>query len=162
MNVTPKQLQVLNLIRDCRLANGYSPTMQELADQVGVSKVTVFEHVQALMNSSCAPTVKCKPRLRQRTFDVEGAYLKGKFEDGEVLYARPPISHREYVEGDVPVVWRLKVPLYGEADAGRIWNRTLVHQLVDVQHFKQSRSEPVLLLEASQRRHANGPRDVRG
>jgi hypothetical protein len=26
-------------------------------------------------------------------------------------------------------VWRLKVPLYGEADAGRIWNRTLVRQL---------------------------------
>ena len=49
MNVTPKQLQILNLIRDCRLANGYSPTMQELADQVGVSKVTVFEHVEALI-----------------------------------------------------------------------------------------------------------------
>lgn len=49
MNVTPKQLHILNLIRECRLAKGYSPTMQELADQVGVSKVTVFEHVQALI-----------------------------------------------------------------------------------------------------------------
>ncbi len=49
MNVTPKQLQILNLIRDYRLANGFSPTMQELADEIGVSKVTVFEHVEALV-----------------------------------------------------------------------------------------------------------------
>jgi hypothetical protein len=27
---------------------------------------------------------------RCRQFDVEGAYLKGKFEDGEIVYARPP------------------------------------------------------------------------
>ena len=32
--------------------------------------------------------------------------------------------------------------MYGEADAGRIWNRTLVKQLVDVQGFKQSEYDP--------------------
>jgi repressor LexA len=49
MNLTPKQLKILQLIRDCRIRHGYSPTMQELADQIGVSKVTVFEHVEALI-----------------------------------------------------------------------------------------------------------------
>jgi repressor LexA len=49
MNLTPKQLKILQLIRDCRVRHGYSPTMQELADQTGVSKVTVFEHVEALI-----------------------------------------------------------------------------------------------------------------
>ncbi len=49
MNLTPKQLRILQLIRDCRVRHGYSPTMQELADQIGVSKVTVFEHVEALI-----------------------------------------------------------------------------------------------------------------
>lgn len=49
MNLTPKQLRIVQLIRDRRLANGYSPTMQEIADEVGVSKVTVFEHVEALI-----------------------------------------------------------------------------------------------------------------
>eukprot|EP00964_Phaeocystis_antarctica_P037685 scaffold21534_cov105-Phaeocystis_antarctica.AAC.1 len=29
-------------------------------------------------------------RRRHRTFDVVGAYLKGKFTDNEVVYARPP------------------------------------------------------------------------
>ena len=49
MNLTPKQMHILKRIRDQRLANGYSPTMQELADTLGVSKVTVFEHVGALI-----------------------------------------------------------------------------------------------------------------
>ncbi|MBL8990946.1 MAG: transcriptional repressor LexA [Phycisphaerae bacterium] len=49
MNLTPKQLRILALIRDWRVRHGYSPTMQELADEIGVSKVTVFEHVEALI-----------------------------------------------------------------------------------------------------------------
>ena len=49
MNLTPKQLKILQLIRDTRVRCGYSPTMQELADELGVSKVTVFEHVEALI-----------------------------------------------------------------------------------------------------------------
>ncbi|MGP1345076.1 MAG: transcriptional repressor LexA [Phycisphaerales bacterium] len=49
MNLTPKQLRILKLIRDSRVRNGYSPTMQELADELSVSKVTVFEHVEALI-----------------------------------------------------------------------------------------------------------------
>lgn len=48
MNVTPRQLNILHLIRDCRASRGFSPTMQELADRLGVSKVTVFQHLQAL------------------------------------------------------------------------------------------------------------------
>ena len=49
MNLTPKQLHILTRIRELRMTRGYSPTMQELADEVGVSKVTVFEHVEALI-----------------------------------------------------------------------------------------------------------------
>lgn len=49
LNLTPKQRKILLLIRDSRLRLGYSPTMQELADELGVSKVTVFEHVEALI-----------------------------------------------------------------------------------------------------------------
>ncbi|MCL4197753.1 MAG: transcriptional repressor LexA [Phycisphaerales bacterium] len=49
MNLTPKQLRILQIIRDWRLRFGYSPTLQEMADEIGVSKVTVFEHVEALI-----------------------------------------------------------------------------------------------------------------
>ena len=46
--VTPRQLQVLRCIRDFRIRNGYSPTMQEIGDHLDLTKVTVFEHVGAL------------------------------------------------------------------------------------------------------------------
>ena len=46
--LTPKQLRILTLIRDYQRKHGYSPTMQELADALSVTKVTVFEHVTGL------------------------------------------------------------------------------------------------------------------
>ncbi len=46
--LTPRQLQILTCVRDFRRKHGYSPTMQELADDLGITKVTVFEHVGAL------------------------------------------------------------------------------------------------------------------
>ena len=49
LSLTPKQLRVLQLVDHDRRTKGYSPTMQELADQLGISKVTVFEHIEALI-----------------------------------------------------------------------------------------------------------------
>ena len=46
--LTPRQLEILTLIRDGRRNDGYSPTLQEIADELGISKITVFEHVEAL------------------------------------------------------------------------------------------------------------------
>ena len=49
MNLTPKQLEVLELISRHRNEHGYSPTLKELSTELGVSKVTVFERVEALI-----------------------------------------------------------------------------------------------------------------
>ncbi len=49
MNLTPKQLIIVRLVRDSRLQHGYSPTMKEIAEALGVSKVTAFEHVETLI-----------------------------------------------------------------------------------------------------------------
>jgi len=48
INVTPRQMEILRYIRDYRARNGYSPTMQEIGDSLGLTKVTVFEHLEAL------------------------------------------------------------------------------------------------------------------
>jgi repressor LexA len=47
--LTPRQLQILRLIKEYRRSYGCSPTLQELAQKLKLSKVTVFEHVQALV-----------------------------------------------------------------------------------------------------------------
>jgi repressor LexA len=46
--ITPRQMEILTFIRDFRHANGYSPTLQEIGDSLGLTKVTVFEHAGAL------------------------------------------------------------------------------------------------------------------
>ena len=71
MNLTPKQLRVLKLIADTRRAKGYSPTMQELADHLGVSKVTVFEHVEALIAKGALQRDPNKARSLSIAPDVE-------------------------------------------------------------------------------------------
>jgi repressor LexA len=46
--ITPRQMQILTYIRDFRGKNGFSPTLQEIGDALGLTKVTVFEHVGVL------------------------------------------------------------------------------------------------------------------
>lgn len=102
LNLTPKQLKILQLIRDFRVRCGYSPTMQELAEELGVSKVTVFEHVESLINKgalvrepnrarslSIAEGVTVPDEEQPLRFPLVGRIAAGypieKFEDRESL-----------------------------------------------------------------------------
>lgn len=46
---TARQLEILTAIRNYQRSFGCSPTMEELGSLAGVTKVTAFEHVQALV-----------------------------------------------------------------------------------------------------------------
>ena len=48
MNLTPRQLKIVRFIRDYVAEHEIPPTMQEIADHLGVSRPTVFEHIEAL------------------------------------------------------------------------------------------------------------------
>ena len=69
MNLTPRQVDVIVAIRNYRHLHGYSPTMQELADQLGTSKVTIFEHVGALEKKRVLRRDKHKARSLEITAD---------------------------------------------------------------------------------------------
>jgi repressor LexA len=62
MNLTPRQLDVIVAVRNYRHLHGMAPTMQELADQLGTSKVTIFEHVGALERKGVIRRDKHKAR----------------------------------------------------------------------------------------------------
>jgi repressor LexA len=68
--LTPKQQNILRLIRDYQHSHGYSPTMQELADVLGVSKVTVFEHVNGLQKKGLLRKSKHRARSLELTSRV--------------------------------------------------------------------------------------------
>ena len=63
--LTPKQMRVLTFIRDYSYKRGYAPTMQELADEFGVSKVTVFEHIGALQKKGYLRRARHRARSLQ-------------------------------------------------------------------------------------------------
>jgi repressor LexA len=46
--LTPRQMQLLNLIASTRTSRPYSATIQELASQLQISRTTAFEHLAAL------------------------------------------------------------------------------------------------------------------
>jgi repressor LexA len=104
MNLTPKQLKVLRIVRDTRKRMGYSPTMQEIADELRVSKVTVFEHVEALIEKGALQRDANKARSLTVSPDV---FLP---EDDEEVPARQ--LHSE------PVASSLQFPLVGKVAAG--------------------------------------------
>lgn len=70
MNLTPRQLDVVVAIRNFRHLHGYAPTMQELADQLGTSKVTIFEHVGALEKKRAIRRDKHKARSLEIVADT--------------------------------------------------------------------------------------------
>ena len=69
--LTPKQLRVLTFIRDFSRARGYAPTMQELADEFGVSKVTVFEHISALQKKRFLSRTRHKARSLRLSDNID-------------------------------------------------------------------------------------------
>lgn len=69
--LTPRQVQILRYIRDYRRMHHCSPTLQELAGHLQLSKVTIFEHVEALIRKGLihreankARTLTVHPRLK--------------------------------------------------------------------------------------------------
>jgi len=48
MNLTPRQHEIVQFIRAYTADHDYAPTMQEIANHLGVSRPTVFEHIEAL------------------------------------------------------------------------------------------------------------------
>ena len=47
-NLTPKQFQIVRFLQDYWVEHEYAPTMREIADHLGVSRPTVFEHIEAM------------------------------------------------------------------------------------------------------------------
>ena len=65
--ITPKQLQMLELIKQFRKSQPYSATIQELAGRLGVSRTTAFEHVAALREKGLLRAVPGKARSLKLT-----------------------------------------------------------------------------------------------
>ena len=69
--LTPRQIEILTVIRDFRRTEGCAPTLQEIADQFGISKITVFEHVESLLEKRMLRRRSNKARSLELTSSVQ-------------------------------------------------------------------------------------------
>ena len=81
------------------------------------------------------------PKWISRLIDVEGAFLQGKFLNGEVLYIRVPDGFEQFYPPDV--VLQLNVPIYGTKQAAACFYKALVEKVKD-RKYERSKAEPCL------------------
>ena len=111
--VTPRQLEILRFIRDFRSRHGYSPTMQEIGDHLGLTKVTVFEHVGSLERKGLL--------LRGAKHKARSLQVSGTFEFPD--------------EGPT------RLPLLGRIAAGLPIDAVEDREVLDLQGLFESRTE---------------------
>ena len=74
-------------------------------------------------------TLLCmQPRWISRIVDVEGAFLQGKFENGEVIYSEVPDGMEEYYGAKKDWVLLMNVPVYGTKQASACFYKALVRK----------------------------------
>ena len=67
-----------------------------------------------------------------RRWDFVSAFLQGELQPGEVVYCQPPPGPYAVTGADGrPRVWKVRKPVYGMAQAGRRWQRSLFPWLVE-------------------------------
>ena len=81
-------------------------------------------------STACSDAVGVLRCRHTRSGDVPTAYLQGKQIDSEQVLARPPHDFRVYDERGIEILWLMNYPLYGQVDAGAIWNRTFNDMMV--------------------------------
>ena len=80
-------------------------------------------------------------QLHMRRWDFEAAYMQGELEAGETIECSAPPGHATTgSDGDV-VVWRAQRPVYGMAQVGRRWQRSLYPWLLGF-GLRQSEADP--------------------
>ena len=62
MGLTPRQLEVATFIHRYISESGISPTLDEIAESLNVCKITVYEHVSALVKKGVLSKEKYKAR----------------------------------------------------------------------------------------------------
>lgn len=87
MFLTEKQLAILSFIRDFIRDKGISPTLDEMSQYFGVSKITIYEHVNALEKKGALrktrnlarsiELIESQPGTASRTLDIRGRIAAG-------------------------------------------------------------------------------------
>ncbi len=114
--LTPRQVQLLSTIAGFRSSRGYLPTIGELAESLGVSRTTAFEHIEQLRRKELvlnqpgrARSLNLTSKARRRLKQLRDSSLVTRRSDE---YQESSIENRS--EG-IPLVGRVAAGLPVEA-----------------------------------------------
>lgn len=154
MNLTARQNQIVKYIYRYRKRNGMAPTLAEIAAELGISKVTVHEHISQLEKkgalekepylSRSTKLTRRMIRMLEKTFVEQSRY---------VGYEEPELDEDEAEdeedEDESPAEHdpntRLTLPLVGEIAAGRPLEAVESNELVDVAEVCQAHKAHYML-----------------
>ena len=122
MNLTPRQLEIVKFIRTYVAEHEYAPTMQEIADHLGVSRPTVFEHIEAL---EARGAIK-RQRTRSRAIELVPELLSE--------------PHEVRIEG-------FQLPLVGRIAAGAPIEAIEDTEVLDIEALFRGRTGDVFALQ---------------
>jgi repressor LexA len=89
--LTPRQLQLLTAINSFQTSQYYSPTMAELASELGISRSTVFEHIAELRRKHLLSTSPGRARSLNLTSKAQ-ELLDGLAGRGSDAHSKPPAA----------------------------------------------------------------------
>ncbi len=85
---TPKQLEVLRYIRHYQEEHSVSPTLEEVAKAKGVTKITIYQHVNQLERKGWLTREKFRSRSIQLLHDIPGKKENFTFSNGAIKDAQ--------------------------------------------------------------------------
>lgn len=96
MFLTEKQQAILTFIRDFLQDRGYSPTLEEMSQFFGVSKVTIYEHVKALQEKGAIR----KQANRKRSIEIVEEQPAAPSQEvvGRILPVRGKVAAGDFIE----------------------------------------------------------------
>ena len=93
MYFTEKQLRIMEFIQQFRTERGISPTLEEIAKNFGVTKITIYEHINQLERKGAIKREKFRARSIEILVPVEergtrfSMPLMGNLRDGQPIEA---------------------------------------------------------------------------
>lgn len=118
MNLTARQHQIVKFIHRYRKRNGLAPTLAEIAAELGISKVTVHEHIAQLEKKGALEKEPFMSRSTRLTRKMQRELEKTLVEQSRYVgIDEPELEEPEemiFTEGET-----IALPLVGEIAAGR-------------------------------------------
>ena len=115
--LTPKKRKLLDFIGRFTAARGYAPTLEEMAREFGVSRITIHEHLRAL--------------------EAMGALRRTKYRARAIEVMDWPMAR-----GEAPPY---RLPLVGTVAAGRPIEAVEDRQVLDISEMLRSKGEQFVL-----------------